>query len=188
MNEELQSANEELETSREELQSINEELETINAELTENNVQLTRANSDLKNLFESTEISTLFLDGNLCVRRFTPETARLFGVKERDLGRPLEDLSSKIPYETVKADALVAIEDLRPASREITIGEDAETYLMRTRPYRTVDDRLDGCVVSFIDITERKSPNSNWSRVSSDIDRLSKHIANCCAVSWQTAG
>ena len=156
MNEELQSANEELETSREELQSINEELETINAELTENNVQLTRANSDLKNLFESTEISTLFLDGNLCVRRFTPETARLFGVKERDLGRPLEDLSSKIPYETVKADALVAIEDLRPASREITIGEDAETYLMRTRPYRTVDDRLDGCVVSFIDITERK--------------------------------
>ncbi len=156
MNEELQSANEELETSREELQSINEELETINAELTENNMQLTRANSDLKNLFESTEISTLFLDGNLCVRRFTPETARLFGVKERDLGRPLEDLSSKIPFETVKTDALIAIDELRPASREITIGEHAETYLMRTRPYRTIDDRLDGCVVSFIDITDRK--------------------------------
>jgi two-component system CheB/CheR fusion protein len=154
MNEELQSANEELETSREELQSINEELETINAELTENNQQLTRANSDLKNLFESTEIATLFLDSNLCVRRFTPETARLFGVKERDLGRPLEDLSSKIPFETIKKDAFVAINELKPESQELKVGADRATYLMRTRPYRTIDDRLDGCVVSFIDITQ----------------------------------
>ncbi len=155
MNEELQSANEELETSREELQSINEELETINAELMENNRQLTRANSDLKNLFESTEIATLFLDANLCVRRFTPETTRLFGIKERDMGRPLEDLASHIPFETIKKDALVAINDLKPVSTEITVGDGRFHYMLRARPYRTIDDRLDGCVISFIDITER---------------------------------
>jgi len=164
MNEELQSANEELETSREELQSINEELQTINSELTENNKQLVRANSDLKNLFESTEIATLFLDSNLFVRRFTPETARLFGVKERDVGRPLEDLSSQIPFQTIRGDASVAIEDLQSTSREVTAGAGDATYLMRTRPYRTIDDRLDGCVVSFIDITDRKTYEQNLAR------------------------
>lgn len=156
MNEELQSANEELETSREELQSINEELETVNAELTENNRQLTRANSDLKNIFESTEIATLFLDSQLCVRRFTPATSQLFGVKERDIGRPLEDLSSQVPYDTIREDAVAVMDSLVPVSREISISSTGDTFIMRTRSYRTVDDRLDGCVVSFFDITERK--------------------------------
>lgn len=98
MNEELQSSNEELETSREELQSINEELETINAELSENNRQLTRANSDLKNLLESTDIATLFIDESDCVRLYTPELSRLFGVQERDVGRSIHDLASKVDY------------------------------------------------------------------------------------------
>jgi len=156
MNEELQSSNEELETSREELQSINEELETINAELSENNRQLLQANSDLKNLFESTDIATLFLDSELMVRRFTPATARIFGIKERDVGRPIRDLASRIAYSELEEDAAAATHDLQPREREVRIDATDETFIARIRPYRTIDNRLDGCVVTFIDITNRK--------------------------------
>ena len=156
MNEELQSSNEELETSREELQSINEELETINAELAENNRQLIGANSDLKNLFESTDIATLFLDSQFCLRRFTPEAKSLFGVRERDIGRPLTDLSSRVDHEALKEDFETVSRTLQPVERELRIGATDETYILRVRPYRTVDDRIDGCVLSFFDITRRR--------------------------------
>jgi two-component system CheB/CheR fusion protein len=156
MNEELQSSNEELETSREELQSINEELETINAELTENNRQLTRANSDLKNLLESTDIATLFIDDTDCVRLYTPELGRLFGVQERDIGRPIHDLASKVDYPDLAADAAEVRETLQPVEREIGIEATDETFQARLRPYRTIDNRLDGVVITFVDITSRK--------------------------------
>jgi two-component system CheB/CheR fusion protein len=156
MNEELQSANEELETSREELQSINEELETVNAELRENNRQLVNTNSDLKNLFESAEIATLFLDSNLCVRRFTPSASAIFGLRDRDLGRPLEDMASKVPFEFIRDDAATVMTSLRPTRREVTIDNDRATFEMATRPYRTIEDRLDGSVVTFFDVSERK--------------------------------
>lgn len=156
MNEELQSSNEELETSREELQSINEELETINAELTENNRQLTRANSDLKNLLESTDIATLFIDDRDSVRLYTPELARLFGVQERDVGRSIHDLASRVEYRDLAADAARVRKTLQPAERELRIEATDETFQARVRPYRTVDNRLDGAVITFIDITTRK--------------------------------
>ncbi|NDV00335.1 chemotaxis protein CheB [Pseudoroseicyclus tamaricis] len=156
MNEELQSSNEELETSREELQSINEELETINAELSENNRQLGRANSDLKNLLESTAIATLFIDQNDCVRLFTPELARLFGVQERDIGRSIHDLASKVEYPALREDAAQVLRTLQPVERELMVPATGETFHTRVRPYRTVDNRLDGVVITFVDVTSRK--------------------------------
>jgi two-component system CheB/CheR fusion protein len=156
MNEELQSSNEELETSREELQSINEELETINAELTENNRQLTRANSDMKNLLESTDIATLFIDENDCVRLYTPEVRRLFGVQERDVGRSIHDLARHVDYPGLAADAAEVRRTLQPIEREVRIDATDETFATWIRPYRTIDDRLDGTVITFVDVTQRK--------------------------------
>lgn len=156
MNEELQSSNEELETSREELQSINEELETINAELTENNTKLVEANSDLKNLFESTDVATLFLDSLNHLRRFTPQAKTLLSVRERDLGRPITDLSSRIDFDALEADIETVAKDLQPIEREIDIDTTNETFILRVRPYRTTEDRIDGCVITFFDITTRK--------------------------------
>ncbi|MFP7673994.1 PAS domain-containing protein [Marivita sp. S0852] len=156
MNEELQSANEELETSREELQSINEELETINAELTENNRQLSRANSDLKNFLESTDIATLFLDADLRVRRFTPALSELYGVRERDLGREIADLAARVDYPELAEDAAHVLETLQPFEREVHVPKTRQSFQVQVKPYRTIDDRLDGTVITFIDITRRK--------------------------------
>ncbi len=156
MNEELQSSNEELETSREELQSINEELETINAELSENNRQLTRANSDLKNLLETTDIATLFIDQNDCVRLYTPQVRKLFGVQERDIGRSIHDLARHVDYRELQQDAEQVRRTLQPVEREARIEATDETYSTWVRPYRTVDNRLDGVVVTFVDVTQRK--------------------------------
>lgn len=156
MNEELQSSNEELETSREELQSINEELETVNAELSENNKQLQAVNSDLLNLFDSTEIATVFLDQALNVRRFTPASRRLFGIRDRDIGRSINDLKWRVSYDDLENDAADVQASLQPVEREVRIEATNETFLMRIRPYRRTDDRIDGTVLTFFDITERK--------------------------------
>lgn len=156
MNEELQSANEELETSREELQSINEELETINSELSENNQQLTRANSDLKNFLESTNIATLFLDADLRVRLFTPRLADLYGVLERDLGRDISDLAARVEYPELAEDCRHVTASLREVEREVRVPATEQVFQVHVRPYRTVDDRLDGTVLTFVDVTARR--------------------------------
>ncbi|WOI53017.1 CheR family methyltransferase [Parvularcula sp. LCG005] len=174
MNEELQSSNEELETSREELQSINEELETINAELSENNRQLVEANSDLRNLFESTDIATVFLDNNLCVRRYTPASRRLFGIQDRDIGRPINDLKWKVSYDDLEADAAQVTQTLQPIEREARIDATEETFLMRIRPYRRTDDRLDGCIITFVDITGLKKVEK---QLQQNADTLSRQYA-----------
>lgn len=174
MNEELQSSNEELETSREELQSINEELETVNSELSENNMRLTRANSDLKNLFESTDIAVLFLDSQSCIRSFTPAATAFFGLKKRDVGRPIADLSSKINYKQLADDVINVERDLQTVEREITVDKTEETYALRMRPYRTTDDRLDGYVLTFFDISTRKKAEEQLKR---NADALEKQYA-----------
>lgn len=156
MNEELQSANEELETSREELQSINEELETINAELSENNRQLARANSDLKNVFESTDIATLFLDADLRVRLFTPPLEGLYAVRDRDIGRDIADLAAQVDYPDLVKDATSVMQTLQTIEREVQVPVTEQVFIVRLSPYRTVDDRLDGCVVTFVDVTDLK--------------------------------
>ncbi|MFP7674003.1 chemotaxis protein CheB [Marivita sp. S0852] len=178
MNEELQSSNEELETSREELQSINEELETVNAELQENNGLLTRANSDLKNLFESTDVAVLFLDRNFCVRNFTPATTQLFGIRPRDIGRPISDLSSKMDYPGLMEDARTVDESLRGLEREVQIDATGETYLLRMKPYRTVENVIDGYALALVDITNRKRYEDTLERNRQDLAKQYAELEN----------
>ncbi len=178
MNEELQSSNEELETSREELQSINEELETVNAELQENNRLLGRSNSDLKNLFESTDLAVLFLDRKFCVRNFTPSTSKLFGVRPRDIGRPISDLSSRLDYPDLETDAHRVDTSLQSFEREVQIVVTGETFLARIKPYRTTDNRLDGYVLSFVDITGRKAYEETLKRAERDLARQYAELEN----------
>ena len=178
MNEELQSSNEELETSREELQSINEELETVNAELHENNRLLIRANSDLKNLFEATDVAVLFLDREFCVRNFTPTTMSIFGIRARDIGRPISDLSSRIDYPDLEQDAHKVDETLQTFEREVSIKASGEVFLLRIKPYRTTDNRLDGYVLSFIDITTRKNYEETLKRNEREMARQFAELEN----------
>ncbi|KQV50395.1 hypothetical protein ASC95_13535 [Pelomonas sp. Root1217] len=156
MNEELRSATEELETSREELQSINEELTTVNHELKSKVDALGQANSDMHNLMDATAIATVFLDRQLRITRFTPSAVGLFNLIASDVGRPLTDLKSQLRYPALTQDAQKVLETLVPIEREV--GEaDGHWYLARLRPYRTIEDRIAGVVLTFIDITERKS-------------------------------
>ena len=178
MNEELQSANEELETSREELQSINEELETVNAELQENNRQLVRVNSDLKNLFESTDVAILFLDREFCLRNYTPVTTDLFRVRQRDIGRPLWDLASRIDYPSLRRQAERVDRTLQPIEEEVHVEASDETFLMRIKPYRTTENVIDGYVVSFVDITARKRYEDTLSRQSEVVARQYAELEN----------
>ncbi|HKK97007.1 MAG TPA: chemotaxis protein CheB, partial [Marivita sp.] len=178
MNEELQSSNEELETSREELQSINEELETVNAELQENNRQLTRANSDLKNLFEATDVAVLFLDREFCVRNFTPSSVALFGIRPRDIGRPIADLSSRIDYPNLEADAHRVDDTLQTFEREVEIKASGQVFLLRIKPYRTTDNRLDGYVLSFVEITDRKRYEETLKRNEREMARQFAELEN----------
>jgi two-component system CheB/CheR fusion protein len=155
MNEELRSATEELETSREELQSINEELTTVNHELKSKVDELGHANSDMHNLMDATAIATVFLDRHLRITRFTPSAVALFNLIASDVGRPLTDLQGQLRYPTLATDARSVLDSLVFVEREV--GETGGNwYLARLRPYRTIDDRIAGVVLTFVDITERK--------------------------------
>jgi two-component system CheB/CheR fusion protein len=156
MNEEHQSTNEELETTKEELQSTNEEMESVNAELRARIAQLTRANNDIANLLAATHIATIFLDTKLCVTSFTPATTGLFHLIPSDVGRPITDIAPRIEYADLQADVATVLRTLVPCERELT-APGGGWFLMRMRPYRTLDDVIDGVVVSFIDITDRKT-------------------------------
>ena len=161
-NEELQSTNEEykstleeLETSKEELQSINEELQTINQELKSKVDEVTQAHDDLQNLFGATNIATLFLDRQLQVKRYTPRAADLFNLMPPDRGRPIAHLRANLHYPQLEADAQQVLQSLVPTEREVT-SQAGRWYLGQVRPYRTMDDRIDGVAISFVDITAIK--------------------------------
>jgi len=154
MNEELQSANEELETSKEELQSLNEEITTVNNQLQDKVDQLDQANSDLLNLLANADVAMMFLSPDLRIMRFTPATGRLLNVIASDIGRPLQDFAPKFSDPDLAEDCRTVLRTLTPLEREVG-GEGERRYLRRIRPYRTVDDRIDGVVVAFIDMTER---------------------------------
>jgi PAS domain S-box-containing protein len=155
INEELRSTTEELETSKEELQSVNEELTTVNHELKEKMDETTRANSDLNNLMAATDIATIFLDRELRIKRSTPPVEKIFNISPLDAGRPLEHFTNKLDYKNLNEDVERVLRSLSTVEREIRDHED-RTYLARLLPYRTLDDRIEGVVLNFIDITERK--------------------------------
>ena len=152
INEEMQSANEELETSKEELQSVNEELQTVNGELAHRVSELARANSDLKNLLESTQIATLFLDNDLRVKSFTPSMSEVFHLIDNDLGRPITHIASRVPYPEMADDLRRVLRTLTTTEREIG-AEGGNRYLVRVLPYRSVDNFIAGAVLTFLDVT-----------------------------------
>lgn len=155
VNEELQSTNEELETSKEEMQSINEELQTVNAELNAKNDTLTRLNSDLKNFLDATEIATIFLDANLRITSFTPAMTDLFHLREADYHRPITEIASRFEHGDLASDVMRVQRTLTAIEREVTSAA-GRSYTMRIRPYRRVDNVIDGAVITFADITDRK--------------------------------
>ena len=154
-NEELRSTMEELETSKEELQSINEELQTVNQENRHKVEELSQLSSDLQNLLAATEIATLFLDRQLRILRFTPRLSELFSVRVTDRGRPISDLTHRLGYAELRNDSEVVLNKLVPVEREIQ-DDAGHWYLTRVLPYRSAEDRIDGVVISFVDITVQK--------------------------------
>ncbi|MBB1600465.1 CheR family methyltransferase [Variovorax sp. UMC13] len=187
INEELRSATEELETSREELQSINEELTTVNHELKGKVQELAHANSDMQNLMNATAIATIFLDRELRIARYTPVAVSLFNFIPGDVGRPLSDLTPRLRYPELVGDASRVLDKLTPLEREVGMA-DGSWFLARLLPYRTMEDRIAGVVLSFINITERKRAEevSQWlsSVVASSMDAIISFSLQGEVLSW----
>ncbi len=154
VNEELQSTNEELETSKEELQSVNEELATVNGELQTKVGDLSRANNDMNNLLAGTGIGTVFVDMHLRILRFTPTASRIINLIMSDVGRPVGHIvSNLVGYDQLVADTKGVLETLIPREVEVQTTE-GKSYTMRIQPYRTLDNVIEGAVITFVDITE----------------------------------
>jgi two-component system, chemotaxis family, CheB/CheR fusion protein len=155
-NEELQSTNEELDTSREELQSTNEELRTVNSEHQQKIEELSGSYDDLNNLLAATEMASLFLDEDLRIRRFTPAARKLFRLIDRDIGRPLQDITSSLRYENLAADIQSVTQTFSRIDKEIQ-DDNGVWYRMKIVPYRTAANRVEGTVMTLIDIDLEKS-------------------------------
>jgi two-component system CheB/CheR fusion protein len=154
-NEELQSTNEELTTSKEEMQSLNEELQTVNAELQSKLDELSGTNNDMKNLLNSTDIATVFLDNDLHVRRFTLQAQAIIKLIPSDVGRPITDLASDLLYPELVEDAHEVLRTLVFSERSIAT-KDRRWFTVRVMPYRTMDNRINGVVITYADITAAK--------------------------------
>jgi len=155
-NEELQSTNEELTTSKEEMQSMNEELQTVNHELTAKVDELSQSTDDMKNLLNSTDIATLFLDDQLRVRRFTTQTTRIIKLIPGDAGRPVTDLATELDYPALAADAGEVLRSLVFKERQVAT-RDGRWFTVRVMPYRTQANHISGVVITFVDISEAKA-------------------------------
>ena len=180
INEELRSATEELETSKEELQSVNEELITVNYELKVKVEETGKANDDLNNLIASTDIATIFVDSGMRIKRFTPRAADLFSIIASDAGRSLLDLTHKLDYEQLASDVNTAFETLRLVEREVR-SNDGRWYIVRLLPYRTNEDRIEGAVMTFFDVTLRRQAQEQ-ARVSDARMRLVAESASDYAI------
>ena len=167
-NEELQSTNEELSTSKEEQQSLNEEVVTVNTELQKKVDELSRTNNDMKNLLDSTEIPTIFLDRELNIKRFSSHATKLLPLIQSDIGRPISHIVSNLKYGNPAKDAEEVLK--KPALKELEVEAiDGHWYLMKILPYRTADNVVDGVVVNFLDIHDRKT-------VSGKIESLNQSL------------
>jgi two-component system CheB/CheR fusion protein len=153
VNEELQSTNEELETSKEELQSVNEELQTVNHELTVKIDELDRASSDLRNLYESTDVAIVFLDRELVIRSFTPAVTRIFSLIPTDRGRPLTDIAHHLDYSELPQDIQQIFGARQPLERRVNRRDGTAHYIVRALPYWTGSGRVEGAILTFSDVT-----------------------------------
>jgi two-component system CheB/CheR fusion protein len=155
LNEELRSSSEELETGKEELQSVNEELQTVNQELEIKIEEISLSSNNLQNLVNSTDIGTIFLDRNFRVQLFTPAAREIFNLIATDFGRLLSDITHRLADDNLLRDAEAVLEKLHTVEREVRTV-DNRVWTMRVLPYRTADDRIQGTVITFFDITERQ--------------------------------
>lgn len=184
-NEELRSTMEELETSKEELQSMNEELATLNQENRHKVEELSMLSSDLQNLLTATDIATLFLDRSLRIVRFTPPVTDIFNIVHSDRGRPLTDFTHRLRFDGLPADAQAVLDRLIPIEHEIQ-SQDGRWLLTRVLPYRTADDRIEGVVVTFVDITRRLEAEQSL-RASERRLRLALDASIMGSWSWEPA-
>ncbi|MEZ5818747.1 MAG: chemotaxis protein CheB [Hyphomicrobiaceae bacterium] len=175
INEEYRSTAEELETSKEELQSMNEELQTLNSELKLKLESVSRAHSDLQNLMSATEVGTLFLDTSLHIKRFTPKLAELFNIAATDEGRSITNFTHQLKYDDLEKDAKTVAAELTPLEREVESGS-GRWYLLRMRPYRTLEDKIDGVVVTLVDITERRESERRLRQLTAELDHRVKNV------------
>ncbi|MDB5392841.1 MAG: methylase of chemotaxis methyl-accepting protein [Rhodospirillales bacterium] len=179
VNEELQSTNEELETSKEEIQSINEELQTVNSQLAVKVDELDARNSDLRNLFESTQVATVFLDPYLIIRGFTPAIADIYNLIPSDQGRPLTDIVSRLRYTELREDVKRVLATLEPLERRVARDDNAAHYLMRILPYRAPDSTVDGTLVTFVDVTSVVNAEQHQRLL---VDELNHRVKNMLTV------
>jgi two-component system CheB/CheR fusion protein len=175
INEEYRSTSEELETSKEELQSINEELQTVNSELKLKLETISRAHSDLQNLVAATDVGTLFLDTSLRIKRFTEPVTDLFSITQTDEGRPITDFAHRLEYDDLVKDARSVLSDLAPLRREVR-DRSGHWYDMRLRPYRTVENKIDGVVITFLDISELRSGEARQRLLLSELTHRVRNI------------
>jgi len=147
----LQSRNEELETAKEELQSTNEELTTLNEELSNRNLEMMQMNSDLKNLLASMQLPILMVDNDLLLRRVTPAARNLFNVLQSDVGRPISDFKPNIDIPDLEELLREVMETLAMRERRVTDREGRQ-YSLRVRPYRTTENKIDGAIITLVDI------------------------------------
>ena len=174
MNEELQSSNEELESSQEELQAMNEELYALNTELQAKVAELADLNSDIENLFRSTEIATIFLDLRLSIKRFTPRATDIFHLRQEDRGRPLFQLASLLEHgqaDALEEDCRRALAELASVGKEVS-SRQGRTYQVRISPYRSLTNHVEGLVLIFVDITERKVMEEELRRHRDELELL----------------
>jgi two-component system, chemotaxis family, CheB/CheR fusion protein len=179
VNEELQSTNEELETSREEIQSINEELNIVNGQLTAKVEELDRSNGDLKNLFDSTKVATVFLDPFLVIRSFTPEIVSIYNLIPSDVGRPLSDIVSRLSYATLREDIATVLNTLQPMEKRVERQDGSAHYLMRLLPYRSPDSTIDGSLITFVDVTSIVQAEQHQRLL---VDELNHRVKNMLTV------
>jgi two-component system, chemotaxis family, CheB/CheR fusion protein len=176
-NEEMQSSNEELETSKEELQSLNEELVTVNTELQNKIEELSEVNNDMKNLLDSNDIPTIFLDNELRIRRYTFNATTVVNLIPTDIGRPLNHLAVKFNYEKLINDAKEVLRTL--VSRQIELQtNDALWYQMRILPYRTISNVIDGVVITFLDINTIKTSSEKIQTLNNELLHAREYAEN----------
>jgi two-component system, chemotaxis family, CheB/CheR fusion protein len=188
VNEELQSSNEELETAKEEMQSVNEELQTINSELHGKNDLLVQTNNDLQNLLDSTQIATIFLDDDLCIRNFTPAAREVFSLRDGDRGRPVTDIVSLLSYDQLREDVRKVQHTLEIAEHQLDLRDESATYIMRIRPYRTLGNVISGVVITFNNVSEQKQQHEHLQILMKELQHRTNNLFTIIqAMARQTA-
>jgi two-component system CheB/CheR fusion protein len=185
-NEELQSTNEELTTSKEEMQSMNEELQTVNHELHAKLEELSRSNNDMKNLLNSTDIATLFLDGNLRVRRFTTPIASIIKLIPSDVGRPIGDITRDVDYPDLVDDAREVLRTLVYKDKLVSATQN-RLFAVRIMPYRTVDNVIDGVVITFTDAAVTKTLETTLRQQASELRQMAESLPHL-VLGWRPDG